>query len=337
MFDLISSWPALLVQAVLLFVAALGTLQIAALRGGLGGLAWPVGVRHQSWGYFVAIMLLMIALLGEAIMMLAGVTMDSWWWVLTLIVGSMLALAVSIVGAAMRLRWNRMRQRQRASQWGHPVELGPLRAIFYRPTGAGPFPAVCLVPDPCNPGDDLTPLVQAILTGRVAALVFDLQSLDHADRLTLQGLVSVGTSHLAERVETDAERLGILGVGLGGDLALRGAAMDTGIAAALAIEPVLSPQRPMRGLEMLRNLSWFEAHRRAWRWHRSPLVEELDALTAIPRAAPRPVAIVVGYADDLNRVDSLEILRVEGGCPLTPAIHRKTAHCAAQWFTENLA
>ena len=336
MFDVILSWPALLAQAVLLFVAALGTLQIAALRGGLDGLAWPFGLRREKWGYFVAILLVMVAFLGEATMMLAGVTMDSWWWVLALIAGSVLALIVSIFGAAIRLRWNKMRRRQRASQWGHPVELGPLKATFYRPTGAGPFPAVCLLPDPCTPGDDLTPLVQAMLEGRVAVLGLNFRSLDQSDRLTLQGLVSVGTSHLAERVETNAEQVGIIGVGLGGDLALRSAAMDTGVATALAIEPVLSPQRPMRGLEMLRNLSWFEAHRRARRWRHSPLVEELDALTAIPRAAPRPVAIVVGSDNGHDYMGDLEILRVAGGCPFTPAIHRETAHRAAHWLTEHL-
>lgn len=335
MSNVVPNWLSALVQAALTFVAALGAFQTAALRNGLDGLAWPVGLRHKRWGYFVAALLMMTAFIGEAALVLLGVDLRPLGWVLTLFVGSGLALLVSLVGAAVRLRWNKMRRR-RPPHWGSPVELGPLRATFYRPTGPGPFPALCLLPDLSAPGDDLTPLAQALVEGSIAVLTLDWRSLDHPDRLTLPGLVSVSVSHLAERAEIYAEQVGIVGVGLGGDLALQSAAMDSGVAAVLAIEPVLSSQRPVLGLEALRGLSWFEAQRRAWRWRHSSLVKELDALAAAPHVTSRPVAIVVDSAGGPNSAGACEILRVVGSCPLTPAAHGETVQRTAQWLREHL-
>jgi hypothetical protein len=336
MFDVMLFWPSVLVQAALAFVAVLGALQAAALRNGLDGLAWPVGLAHRRSGYFVAVLLMMEAFIGEAVLVLLDVDLAPWWWVLTLLAGGGVALVVSVVGAALRLRWNKIRRR-RPSHWGNPVELGPLRATFHRPAGSGPFPALCLLPDPTAPGDDLTPLVRALIEAGIAVLALDWRSLDRPDRLTMQGLASVGVSRLAGRAEIEAERVGIIGVGLGGDLALCGAARDSSVAAVLAIEPVFSGRRPMLGIEALCSLSWFEAQLRVQRWRRSPLVEALDASSAVPRVAPRPAAIVVGSADGPNSIGILEILQVAGGCPLTPAAHEEAVQRAAQWLAEHLA
>ncbi len=335
MSDVMLLWPTLLVQTALALVAALGAFQAATLRNDLDGLAWPFGLRHKRWGYFVAVLLMMAALVGEAVLVLMDVNLDPWWWILSMPVGSVLAMMVSVVGAAVRLRWNKVRWR--SSEWGSQVELGPLRATFYRPAGSGPFPALCLLPDPTAPGDDLTSLVQALVECSIVVMSLDWESSDHSDRMTLPGLASVGISHLAERAETDAERVGIVGVGLGGDLALKGAAMDAGVAAVLAMEPVLSSRRPIQGVQMLRRFSWFDAQRRARRWRRSALLKDLDALTAIPSLAPRPAAIVVGTVGGPDSVGDMEILRVPGGCPLTPAAHKEAVRYAAQWFMEHLA
>ena len=329
-------WRPMLIQAALTFVAALGAFQVAALRNGLEGLAWPVGLRHKRFGYFLAGLLLVIALLGGVLLALLNVPLPPLLSVTVFLAGSGLALPLLVVGAALRLLW-RKKQQQPPPPWGRPIQLGPLRATFYQPAGRrGPFPALCLLPDPTASGDNLSLLVQALVEGGIAVLALDLQSLDTTDRLTLQGLVSVGVSHLAQRPETDAERVGLVGIGLGGDLVLRGAAMDPGMAATLAIEPVLSSDRPGLGLETLRDLSWFEAQRRAHRWRHSALVKGLDAPTAIRRIISRPVAIVVGCASGPDTAGSLEILRVDGGCPLTPAAHTEALKRAAEWLMEHL-
>lgn len=336
MSNVMLSWPPVLIQAALTFVAALGAFQTAALHNDLDGLAWPVGLRHKRFGYLLAGLLLVIAFLGGVVLVVLNVELSSLLRVLAFLAGSGLALLVMIVGAALRLQWNGMRQ-LRPPRRGRPVELGPLRAAFYQPVGPGQYPALCLLPDPTAPRDDLTPLAQALVRAGIAVLALDWRLLDHPDRLTLQGLVSLGISYLVEQTEVGSERVGLVGVGLGGDLALRGAAMAPDVAAVLAIGPVLSTRRPVPGLESLCHLSWFGARRRAGHWLHSPLVSELDALSAVPRVAPRPVAIIAGYPDGPGLVGALEILRVTGGCPLTPAAHVEVVERTVQWFQEHLA
>jgi hypothetical protein len=323
-------------QTALTFLAALGAIQVAALRNKFEGLAWPVGPRHKQPGYVLATLLMAFALLGGMLLVSPGAPLPPWLSVPILLAGIGLALLVTIAGAAIRLQWRQRHPRQPAHQ-GQPVELGPLQATFYQPEGQGPFPALCLLPDPTAPGDDLTELVQALVEHNIAVLAFEGRLLNDPDRLTLQGLVAVGVSHLAQWPEVDAGQVGLVGVGLGGDLALRSAAMDPGVAAALAIEPVLSTRRPGLGLESLHALSWFEAQRRARRWRHSTLVGELDGLAAIPCIVPRPVAIVVGCAGGATGVENLDILRGESGCPLISAAHTKVVNRATAWLTEHLA
>lgn len=328
------SWPPALIYTALSFVAALGAFQAVALHNRLEGLAWPFGPRHKRLGYLVAGLLLGGALFGEVALVFLDVLVPPPTWAVAFVAGSGLALPVLIAGAGFRLLWRKIGRRSFPLS-GSPVEVGPLRATFYRPTEKGKA-AVCLLPDPTAPGDDVTTLVQALLEQEIFVLVIDWRSQKHLDRLTLQGLVSVGISHLAQRPEIKGQRVGLVGVGLGGDLALRSMATDSGVAAGLAIEPVLSTRRPELGLEALRDLSWFEARRRARRRRHSPLVEELAGLEAIPRILPRPVGIVVNHAAGLNRAGPFEVIRVEGGGPLVPAAHAEVARRTALWFTKHL-
>jgi hypothetical protein len=337
MSDMILFWPALLIQTALTFAGVFGTLQAAALRNELDGLAWPFGLHHKRLGYFVAVLLLMTNFVGQIVLVYVDVEVSSVLWTLGLFFAIGLAVAVSVVGAMLRLQWNKRRQRH-SGHWGSPVELGPLRATIYQPTTSKPgsFPALCLLPDPTAPGDDLTPLTQELAENGIVVLTLDWRSSEHSDHLTLQGLVSVGVSHLAERAETDPERVGLAGVGLGGDLALKSAATNTDVAAVLAIEPVLLSRRPALGLEGLRSLPWFEARHRAHRWRRSPLVKELNALEAASHMTSRPVAIVVGSTVGSKSAGDLEILRVVGTCPFAPVTHKETVQRITQWLREHL-
>jgi dienelactone hydrolase len=327
---------AVLVYAILTFLAALGGLEIAALRAGLAGLAWPIGPRHKGLGYVLAGLLIVMAFGGG---LLAGLLLGSLPALLSVTVIFLamgLSLVVVIVGAALRLRWYPQRPASTLPQ-GKQVDLGPMQAFFYQPVGDGPAPGLCLLPDPTALRDDLGALIEALVKSGIAVLLLDWQSLGVADRLTLQGLVAVGISHLARWPEINPGQVGLLGVGVGGDLALRGAAMDKEVAAVLAIEPVLSVQRPWQGLEALSTLSWFEARRRVQRWRRSELVEELDALTAIPSVAPRPAAVIVGCGGESEFVEDFQVLRDGGGCFLVPAARRGAVQRATAWFKEHLA
>jgi hypothetical protein len=327
---------AVLVYAILAFLAALGGLEVSALRAGLEGLAWPLGLRYKQLGYFLGGLLIAMAFVGG---LLAGLLVEPLAPLpsaLVIFFAMDLALAAAIVGAAMRLRRNLQRPTPALRQ-GKQVDLGPMQAFFYQPEGEGPVPGLCLLPDPTAPQDDLDALVQALVERGIAVLLLDWQALGSTDRLMLQGLVAVGISHLARWPEIDPGRVGLLGVGVGGDLALRSAAMDQGVAAVLAIEPVLSAQRPWQGLEALTALSWFEARRRVQHWRRSELVDGLDALTAIPSVAPRPAAVIVGCWGESEVVEDFQVLRDGGGCFLIPAARIGAVQHATDWFKEHLA
>lgn len=325
----------ILSYAALTFVATVGILQICALRAGLDGLAWPIGLRLKYIGYFVGT-LLVGAFLGGVLLRPLIEPPSPLLVAASTVIAVALALLFAILGAALRLRWKRFRQRFPPSM-GKPVELGPLRAVLYQPEGEGPVPGICLLPDPTAPDDDLSALVRSLVWGGIAVLLFDWRSVEEADRLTLQGLMAVGISYLARWPEIDEKRVGLVGVGLGGDLALRTAAMDPGVAAVLAIEPVLSPQRPWSGLEALSTLSWFEARRRMRRWKQSALVLGLDALGAVPCIAPRQAAIIVGCPGESEVVDKADIIRTDVTCSLTPAAHTAAVELATEWFKEHLA
>ena len=333
---MISVIVSILVYAALAFVAALGGLELVALRCRLSGLAWPVGVQYKHLGYFVAGLLMAIALVGGGGAKLLIEPLAPLASIVVILIAMGLAVPVVILGATMRLRRHRQRN-STALRGGKLVELGPLQARFYQPGREGASPGLCLLPDPTAPEDGLHALVQALVESGIAVLALDWPSLGSVDRLMLQGVVAVGVSHLARWPEINAARVGLLGVGLGGDLALRSAAMDQGVAAVLAIEPVLSAQRPWEGLDALSILPWFEARRRVGRWRKSPLVQELDALTAISGISPRPAAVIVGCLGRAETVAGLEILRSGGSCSLVPAAHKRAVQCATAWFKEHLA
>jgi hypothetical protein len=326
---------AVFVYAILVSLAALGGLEIAALRAGLAGLAWPVGLRYKGLGYLLGGLLIALAFVGGGLAGLLIEPLPPLPSVAVLSFSMALTLVATIVGASLRLRG--LRRSEAAPHQGKQVDLGPVQAFFYRPAGDGPAPGLCLLPDPTAPRDNLGALIQALVKSGIAVLLLDWQSLNGADRLMLQGLVAVGISHLARWPEIDPRRVGLLGVGVGGDLALRSAAIDPGVAAVLAVEPVLSAQRPWQGLEALSTLSWFEALRRIRRWRRSELVEELDALTAIPGIAPRPAAVIVECEGESAIMEDFQVLRDDGGCLLIPAARRRVVQRATGWLKEHLA
>ncbi|TET49070.1 MAG: hypothetical protein E3J64_10185 [Anaerolineales bacterium] len=327
-------WRRLLVQMAPLFFAALGTLQMVALRSGLEGLAWPVGPAHKRVGQVLAGSLVALALVG-GLLLVSYEPLAPEMLAVVLLAGTGLALGVSIAGAAVRLRWGRRKRRVRLLP-GERVEQGPLRAIFRSRPMAKSAPGVCVLPDPTSPSDDLAGLTGALADAGFVVLALDWRSLRKVDRLALQGAVSIGLSWLAQREETDPERIGLVGVGLGGDLALRSAAGDPDVAAVLAIEPVFGRRRPGPALEGLRGLSWFGARRRVRRWRRSKLVKELDGLGAIPLVGLRHVAVVVSERAGPSSTNGPEILRVAGGWGLMACGNAETVERACGWLLEHL-
>ena len=142
-----------------------------------------------------------------------------------------------------------------------------------------------------------------------------------------------------------------MGIGLGGDLAIRSAGTDQQIAAVLALSPFLIQANTRPGLSILREMSYLEALRwaRPLRLHRKrgELVAELAPLDSISKLGDRPWLLIYGDQDDITSVkmarvtlgedmaqDRLKSLPGEGhfSLPRSPA----TSALVARWFKENL-
>ena len=318
----------------LVFATAFGTLQIVALRNCLDGLAWPLGPAHRRLGHVLAGALVIFGILG-GLLLVTEEPLPPVLVAAALLAGVLLALGASLTGAATRLRFGRRKRSVRLVP-GERIEQGPLRATFRPPQLGKRAAAVCVLPDPTSPSEDLAELTAAFAEAGLAVLALDWRPLRSVDRLNLQGAVSIALSWLAQREDTDPARIGLVGVGLGGDLALRSGSTDPDVAAVLAIEPVLGRGRPGPGLEGLRGLSWFRARRRTRRWRRTKLVRELDAARAIPAVVPRHVALLVSGRPGPEDEGPPQILRVADGWALRPCGRPEAVELARRWMLERL-
>nr|MBC8249100.1 acetylxylan esterase [Anaerolineales bacterium] len=154
-------------------------------------------------------------------------------------------------------------------------------------------------------------------------------------------------AYLTRRDEVNPERIGVLGIDLGGDLAIRSAGTDQQIAAVLALAPFLHQANTQPGLSILKEMSYLEALRWASFRKRGKLVAELTALDSIAKFSPRPLLLIYGDQDDIIPAERaratlgqemaqgrLKSLSGEGhlGLPHSPATSALVAH----WFKENL-
>ncbi|RME43321.1 MAG: hypothetical protein D6791_15755 [Chloroflexi bacterium] len=95
-------------------------------------------------------------------------------------------------------------------------------------------------------------------------------------------------AYLRERPDVDKHAIVLVGVGIGGDLALRTAATDPAIAAVTAIDPVLNPEAT--GLDLLRRSTFWQAMR--WGKLRRRLAGSLSAAERLLQLKERPALLV---------------------------------------------
>jgi cephalosporin-C deacetylase-like acetyl esterase len=161
------------------------------------------------------------------------------------------------------------------------------------------------------------------------------------------GLLPSAVAYLMRRDEVNPERIGVLGIDLGGDLAIRSAATDPQIAAVLALTPFLDQSNTKPGLSILKEMSYLEAIRWSSFRRRGKLVAELAALDYIGKLDSRPLLLVYGDQDGIVPVEKaraalgeevarekLKSVSGEGhlSLPRSPA----TSASVARWFKENL-
>ena len=325
--------------------ACLGTLQLIAARYGYIGLAW-VSPRWQPW---------LGGLLGVALVSLpwawfferhsAGIFRPGPAGLELMVMFGAAALAsvpLTLIGATLIQSGAAPRSLPRRD--GVIAELvtlpqGP--AWLFRPARAGgPYGAVCAVGTPGAGSEAVIPLATALAEAGLVALALGWNQEDAwrpSEEEALQAATSAA-AFLRARADVDALRLGAVGVGLGGDVALQAAATDQGIRAVVAVAPWLDLANAAPGLSLLRDMTFPQA----WRWQQTlrQTARQLDPLSHAPRLDTRPVLLVApedsGPSEGARRRLTALCRRLTTW--RVPRLGRETqaTRQIALWLTENL-
>jgi pimeloyl-ACP methyl ester carboxylesterase len=326
----------------LAFITIVGVLQFVAARHRLIGLTWIGSAKKPVWGYLLAIVLIVVAFV--------------WFFVATWeevfipgLAGSELVLlfgAAGICAVAFTLfvssilhgiqRQDRPELKADAPLRHEAISWQQLRGTLYLPEDmGGPRPAICALPAPSEGTLSPHPIVADLVEAGFIVLAIDWGP----------------EKEIRYPNEVNPERIGVLGIGLGGDLAIRSAGTDQQIVAVLALAPFLIQANTRPGLSILKEMSYLEALRwaRPLRLHRKrgELVAELAPLDSIGKLGDRPWLLIYGDQDDITSVKMarvtlggemaqgrLKSLPGEGhlSLPRSPA----TSALVARWFKENL-
>ncbi len=299
-------------------VATLGMLQFAAARGGYQGLSLFVDLsspQNRRRGAYLGAGLCAGALLAYVLLAPeiltpgpAGTEVAEMFALCALT-----SLGISLVGAGLRRK--RAQAALYAVEGGQTLDFPPAQACLYpaEPKAEPTNPAVVLLPDPA--GLVLAPpaLLGRLRQAGLNALALDLRAdADKLYHLELLSTLSAAIAHLAGRFGAQNLRVGLLGLGLGGDAVLRAAAVDPQVRACLAVQPLLDGSKFRAGLPRLRELSYFQAWRWGWKRRRAArqkLAADLDGLGALqaPFYGPAGVLVDEGRPLESGSVERLAI------------------------------
>ena len=216
------------------------------------------------------------------------------------------------------------------------------RGTLYLPKGStlAPQAAICALPGLGEGTRSLEPLATHLAERGFVVLVLELSTLEYPDLLAL---IPSGVAYLAAHPEVDPQRIGVLGVDLGADLAIRSASGDEQVRAVAALSPILSLQDPVGettgpGLHILAEMPYLQGMR--WARATKGLVSRLASLEHLPQ--DRPCLLLCGGEDRLapqcqrTVFEGPEMMVIEGekrfSLPRSPAAISLTA----DWFQERL-
>ena len=283
-------------------LVVIGLLQGLAAWRSLRGLAWLDYGRPPAWRRGLGPVIIVVAYAGFFGTWRELVTPGPAGAELMVLFGGsvLLGLAVTLLGATI------LRPGHGAAQGLHlpvgvtarPVALeqGQQGLLLFPGDGQtlpAPSPALCLLPDPALPASALYALAGALARRGMVVLrpTWGVDVQRYPDALSLAPLA---LDLLSRQPFVDRERLAIVGVGLGGDLALRAAASDPQVRAVVALAPLLSEQSARAGLGLLCEMTYPEAVRWGLRGRRRKLLRDLYAGARPPEAAPRPTLVLYG-------------------------------------------
>lgn len=334
--------------------AILGTSQIVAARHRLVGLSL-LGVRNPFRSYLLGSTLLLLAYgwffgtRGYEIFS-PGPASSEFGFFLGLALLAALSTALLIPNLIRRPRVLKVSPPKVSLERGLLIFTGSHgRGTLYLPKGStlAPGAAICALPGLGEGTRSLEPLASHLAERGFVVLVLELSTLEYPDLLSL---IPSGVSYLAARPEVDPQRIGVLGVDLGADLAICSAGGDEQVRAVAALSPILSLQDPVGettkpGLHILAEMPYLQA----MRWSRATkgLLSQLAPLEHFPQ--DRPCLLLCGERDwlapqRLSLQDSVEkeasegqeMVIIEGekrfSLPRSPAAISLTA----DWFQERL-
>jgi len=341
----------------LAFLAILGVLQFVAARRKLIGLSlW--GSRNPAPGYLLGAVLTAGGFVwffattpGIFIPGLAGSEL-----VVLFATAGVCALAFTLIASSALHGFQRRERASLKPDAGlrhEAVSWQQVKGTLYLPDEeiSRPRAAICALPAPSEGVLSPYPLVADLVEAGFIVLAMDWGPGKEVSYPAMLGLLPSAVAYLTRRDDVAPERIGVLGIDLGGDLAIRSAATDEQIAAVLALAPFLDRANAEPGLSVLKEMSYLEALRRArpLRLHRrrGKLVAELAALDYISKLAARPLLLIYGDQDVITSTGrasiildeemargKLKSLPGEGhlSLPRSPA----TSSLVARWFRENL-
>lgn len=338
--------------------SCLGMLQWAAARGGYAGLA--LFSEDRRWGARLGAGLTLGALLAYVVFAPEILTPGpAGTEVAEMFTGcALLALGVTLAGADLRL--------QRVRAWepgnGERVPVGDISGTLLGPltTPQGSAPAVVLMPDPTGFVAAPAGLVERLQQAGMAVLVLDAQGVsetaDPYTRRALLGHLSTALVKLTEQPDIDPKRVGLLGLGLGGDAILRAVAFDHNTAAVMAVSPMESVRAPAdtapipspttrgqtavdQGLHWLHELSYLQA----WRWRRRrPIFERavvnLGRFRPDKEALMAPAAILLSNGEEsvAHAWPGVEVLNVPSPRHFTLLKDETATQLVVDWLHEKL-
>ena len=341
----------------LAFVTIVGALQFVAARHKLVGLNLMGSTRKPTWSYLLALTLVVGAfawffaatpevfkpgLAGAELAVLFGAA-------------GICALAFTlIVSSALHRFQHQERSDLKAGGRLHQeaVSLQQLKGTLYSPEDAAslkgkPRAAICVLPGPSEGTLSPHPIVANLVEEGFIVLAIDWGPEREVRYPGVLGLLPSAVAYLMRRDEVNPERIGVLGIDLGGDLAIRAAGTDQQIAAVLALAPFLSQLNTKPGLSILKEMSYLEALRWSSFRKRGKLVAELAVLDSIGELGSRPLLLIYGDRDGIVPAERayatlgkemaqgrLKSLPGEGHLSLPRS--SATSTWVARWFKENL-
>jgi pimeloyl-ACP methyl ester carboxylesterase len=282
------------------FLSALGILQWVSMRAHLVGLELFDYSKCRGLGVVLTLLLPVSGLVWFMATQWGGIFAPGpAGSEISLLFGAaaVAAVLVSLVGASLRRAMSSIEQPPGSGNGLEVVALGHLDGkLCLPPEREGALPVVCLLPSPGMSSVQGSRLSRRLNQDGFAVLVV---APDHAPFTypDIVALMPAAISFLRQRSDLDAQRVGVLGFDLGGDLAIRAGGSDKEIKATVALAPLVLDSAI--GMDLLAEMSYWEA----WRWahdrRRTTLRAELDALHFAARIAPRPLLLIYGSEDRL--------------------------------------